>query len=562
MSVISANKTWFRAVSHLTRPAVVLMCILLSGCSQDDEVLARVGQVEITRSDYEQFVSNLSPIDENVPRDAGSQAGYLQAIVDRELLLLEASERGLSESVEIQRELDFITRRRLSELYQVREIAPSMEVTQEDLEREFVDSRLNSERLLSRILVRTAADRDRVLAELAKGRPFAELVDEFAPNDAIAEGDGVVGWFNGSEAERRFLIPRRVFFTLDLDNVAPPVRLSRGWQIYRFLDERTPELAAYQQEVFRLVRDRKWQAGNREEFEQLKHQYAVQMHGEALGVLIDVLRKRQADQRNSSVDAQVLFSLNDGQMTVGEAVGYLQAQGASGPPPDSVFALRLFEDLLLRPLLFERVARERGWDREDAFVGWRKQEKNKMILTELMARETAASKSFSEDSVRVFYDANKERFIIPREVRIRELSAMTFDDAEGFRQQLASGTPIGRLLIRRDAETRGKPRTGELVLTPVFRMRYPVLFDAAFSAEKGEWVGPVETDDGHFAVFQVIERSEEQVEPFDSARPRVEALLQQQREMELVGQFISNLRKKYADRVVQFPDRLIADEES
>ena len=124
--MISANKTWFRAVSRLTRPAVVLTCILLSGCGQDDEVLARVGQVEITRSDYEQFVSNLSPIDENVPRDAGSQAGYLQAIVDRELLLLEASERGLSESVEIQRDLDFVTRSRLSELYQVREIAPSI----------------------------------------------------------------------------------------------------------------------------------------------------------------------------------------------------------------------------------------------------------------------------------------------------------------------------------------------------------------------------------------------------------------------------------------------------
>lgn len=561
---MSARKKWVHTLHRFTWFAVAFACVLTisSGCGDNDAVLARVGQVEITRVEYEQFVSNLSPIKENVRRDAASQAGYLQAMVDRELLLLEATERGLYEDVEIQQELAFITRRRLSELYQVREIAPSIEVTEEDLQREFVDSRLNSERLLSRILVRSEADRDRVLSELAAGRSFAELVDEFAPNDAIAEGDGVVGWFNGSEAERRFLIPRRVFFTVGLDEVAPPVRLSRGWQIYRFLDERTPELATYQQEVYRLVRDRKWQAGNREEFEQLKHRYGVEVRAEAMGALIDALRKRRADKLDVATDGQVLFSLSEGQMTVGEGIDYLKAQGASGPPPDSVFAQRLFEDLLLRPLLFERVAQERGWNREDEFVGWHQQEKNKLILTALMARETVASQAFDEGEVHAFYEANKSRFVIPREVRIRELSASTLEDAEGFLQQLKDGTPIGRLLIRRDAETHGKPRTGEMALTPVFRSRYPVLFDAAFAAADGEWVGPIETKDGHFAVFQVLGRREEQIEPFDGARPRVEALLRQQNESELVGRFISRLREKYADRVVQFPDRLVADEES
>ncbi|HIG52720.1 MAG TPA: hypothetical protein EYG11_22115 [Candidatus Latescibacteria bacterium] len=103
------------------------------------------------------------------------------------------------------------------------------------------------------------------MAELAEGRPFAELLEPFAPNDAIAEGDGVVGWFNYADAERRFLIPRRVFFALALDQVAEPVRLPRGWQIFRFLDERTPDLQDYYQEVRRLVQQRQWQAGNRED---------------------------------------------------------------------------------------------------------------------------------------------------------------------------------------------------------------------------------------------------------------------------------------------------------
>ena len=89
-----------------------------------------------------------------------------------------------------------------------------------------------------------------------------------------------------------------------------------------------------------------------------------------------------------------------------------------------------------------------------------------------------------------------------------------------------------------------------------------MLVEAAFAAEQGEWVGPLETADGHFAVFQVVESKEAEVETFDRAKDRVMGLLRQQQEDELIGTFISRLRKKYADRVVLYPDRILPDEES
>ena len=94
-----------------------------------------------------------------------------------------------------------------------------------------------------------------MLAGLAEGRPFTALLEPFAPNDAIAEGDGVVGWFNYADAERRFLIPRRIFFALDVDQVSEPVRLPRGWQIFRFLDERTPDPACRPRDYDAFVLD-------------------------------------------------------------------------------------------------------------------------------------------------------------------------------------------------------------------------------------------------------------------------------------------------------------------
>ena len=269
----------------------LVLLISLIGCGDEAIVVAQVGEVKLTRTDYEIFVGNLSGSQKNNKRDRKTQGQYLQSMVDQELLLLEARERRLPDEAGIKAELKFLTRRRLAELFQARVIGPRIEISQADLEREFVDSRLDRERLLSRILVRTPEDRDRVLAGLAEGRPFAAVLEPFAPNDAIAEGDGVVGWFNYADAERRFLIPRRIFFALDVDQVSEPVRLPRGWQIFRFLDERTPDLQDYYQEGRRLVQERQWQAANREDLELLKNKHAVKFHPQELTRLLEEGRR-------------------------------------------------------------------------------------------------------------------------------------------------------------------------------------------------------------------------------------------------------------------------------
>jgi peptidyl-prolyl cis-trans isomerase C len=543
--------------------SMLYLVLLLAqiGCGDATIVIAEVGEVKLTHSDYEIFVGNLSGGQNIAKSDRETQAQYLQSMVDQELLLWEARDRQLHEAVSIKAELKFLARRRLAELFQLRVISSKIEIPLAELEREFVDSQFHRERLLSRILVRSAKDRDRVLAELAAGQAFTELLEPFAPNDAIAEGDGVVGWFNYADAERRFRIPQRIFFSLALDQVAEPVQLPRGWQIFRFLDERTPELQDYYPEVRRLVQQRKWQAGNREELELLKNKHAVKFHPQALTQLLDNMRGStiRAVSLSPEQGKEALYTFADGTMDLNEAVGNLLAQGLSGAPPESTVARALFEDLLLKPMLFERAAKERGWDQDEEFTVWYQQQRKKVILNSLMNGEAKAKVRLNDGEVEEYYAANRDRFRTSAQVKIREVSANTAQAAGEFRRQLEAGAPIGKILIRRDVETHGRPRTGEMTLYPILKSRYPVLVEAAFAAGEGEWVGPLQTTDGHYVVFQVLEARGTEIESFDKARPRVEALLRQQREKELIGRFINQLRDKYADRVILYPDRLALD---
>ena len=556
------------AKSNMGRLCVLMVLTILgllfalAGCGEEAPLLAQIGDVALRRPDFDAFVGNLSPVDQRNSRSA--PVTYLQSMVDRELLLLEADEYSLADDPQITEQLRFEVRARLAEVFQMRVLTAQLEITEIDVEREFENSRLNHERLLRRILVRTEDDLNLVVTDLAAGRSFVEVLEPFATNDAIAEGDGVVGWYNYAEAERRYRIPRRVFFSAELENILEPVRLPKGWQIYSFLDEREGEIGAYYEQVRRIVYERQWDAINQQELELLKHKYTVQFHSEALQQLFAMvgakpIRTVALSDRDGKVE---LYTYEGGEMDLTMALKNLREQGLAGPLPAQEAAGEVFEELLLRPLLFEREAIDRGWAQEEEFVDWKQTIHNKIVLNALVDLKVEAGGDVSEAEAHEYYEENKSKFRTPDRVVIRELTADTPEAAMKFREQLEAGVDIGTLLIRRDADTHGKPRSGELKLTAILASKYPKLVEAAFAAQEGEWVGPLKTADGHFAVFEVLEIQKSQIEPFDRAQKRVAGLLRQQRKNDIIGNYISSLREKYADRVVLYPDRLLSDEES
>ena len=93
----------------------------------------------------------------------------------------------------------------------------------------------------------------------------------------------------------------------------------------------------------------------------------------------------------------------------------------------------------------------------------------------------------------------------------------------------------------------------ETRLLRLYEPRYPELVQAAFAAEVGALVGPLESMDG-YAVFRVLRREGGQIQPFAEARRRAAASLRRQRENERIGAFIRQLQDKYKDQVAVLVD--------
>ncbi|MYK42379.1 MAG: hypothetical protein F4049_19470, partial [Gemmatimonadetes bacterium] len=232
----------FIATSRFLWCAIVLLALF--GCAPDDPVVAQVGDVALTKAEYLRFVERLPPgLQSEDARD------HLQSLVDQELLLQEARTRGIEQSDEIRYQLNALVRKQLSQRYQAEVLAPQVEVTPEEVERTFVEMGFDRERLFARILVRQQQEVDRVLQALHEGEPFAKLAQHFAANDLFApQGDGVVGWIGRTQAQR-FAIPPQIFLSLPVGQVAEPLPLAGGWQIYRFVEDRTADKADYAEEA-------------------------------------------------------------------------------------------------------------------------------------------------------------------------------------------------------------------------------------------------------------------------------------------------------------------------
>ena len=404
--------------------------LALFGCGPDDPVVAQVGDVTLTKAEYLRFVERLPP-----GLQSEAALDHLQSLVDQELLLQEARARGIEQSNEVRYQLNALVRKQLSQRYQAEVLAPQVEVTPEEVERTFVDMGFDRERLFARILVRQQRDVDRVLQALHEGEPFAALAQRFAANDLFApQGDGVVGWIGRTQAQR-FAIPPQTFLSLPVGQIAEPLPLAGGWQIYRFVEDRPADKADYAQEAASAAHREKWQSRLQIEAETLSRSLDLQLNHEGLQALLAT--PNPAD----SLAALPLYRFDGGAISLGEYLYNLRSIGFRGALQDSAQVVSLARAALLPAYLMAVAAQRRGWDQEAEFAEWRERKRKTLVLQQLTKAETAAKAAPSEEEVAAYYEANKTRFRTAESVHINQLLAPTREQAQELRKPSQTAAP-------------------------------------------------------------------------------------------------------------------------
>lgn len=175
---------------------------------------------------------------------------------------------------------------------------------------------------------------------------------------------------------------------------------------------------------------------------------------------------------------------------------------------------------------FQEALNQFGYTEEDF-----REEVRTTLLLQKVREEAVGGEPPTDEEIEEVYEENKEtQFTQPERRCIRHIlfSPDEEEEAQEITDELDDGGDFEELARENSQDPGSADGGGDLGCNPEGGF-VPEFDEAAFDAEEGEIVGPIETEFG-FHVLEVTEIQEEEELPLEEAAPRIEEQLSQQRQ--------------------------------
>ena len=369
---------------ELLKPQMALLALGLWACADAppesaSAVLARVGETEISERDFAAALEKLSDGSEAQP--LADWRRQFQALIDKELLLIEARAQGLDEAVA--GAMEAWERKELVEELLVREMGQQLAHTETELAEFFAESGAAREVRLRRLPVR---DRAAAMEALRKVQAGVDLAGEWSES----------GWLNALNAGDA----RVAALFLQEVGTVELVETDGQFLVVAIAAEREVSLADRRSLVEAALARHKKQQANLAYLERLTGQYAVQLDTAALRqVATGTARPEMRLVRSAAGD----WSAADYQ----QALARLGADAGSQPTDVSALGFKVTRAFVADQIL-PQEARKHGLYAE--LEPRRAKVRAKKLIQALWEREIYAHIQLDPAQVRAFYEANAQRY--------------------------------------------------------------------------------------------------------------------------------------------------------
>lgn len=262
-----------------------LCCILasfaISHLSFSDEVIARIGEIELTASE----IANANNL------DAASLRKMTEAMLVQRVVLKEALEKKWDQEPSTQKLIQNTREAAIADSYLKKLCEPPASFPTEGELKAAYEAAMPSLKIprsfhLAQIFVseqRLPAVKERLKADPAS---FAQIAREMSEHASSAKRDGELGWLTEAQIQPEILakLPK-----LALGFISEPLKLGDGWHILKVLDVReahTPFLEQVREPLTRQLRAEKTRANMQAYMAKLLQQHPVAIDGVALSKLV------------------------------------------------------------------------------------------------------------------------------------------------------------------------------------------------------------------------------------------------------------------------------------
>ena len=518
-------------------------------------MVARVGEVEIDAPQLLEFEERLHPDLRSKKTGADAYFDYLQTIIDKELMVLEAKKRGLDQRADFRRKMDKLHSDRVLRRFLQLEVYDKIVHTQEEMLAHQRETGRDRAVQVRRIVVATIEEARAIKAALEGGDDF----DAWASRNLL----------DATQIEEgRYLIKGR----------AVPTHLAGEG-----LSAGTgPVLGAGAlQRPVRRVRDNSRSAG--QALGRAVGHRGRAAQGEAAAGRTGAVGPLAAGTRlcgsrpSLGARARAHWAGCQGVFCRGARAADLRARERHiyhrrsarfrprarrrlprGRPEQFDWFVR---DIVEPRALLLAGAYTAGVDREEAVVAWF-QERQLSNLLVAMRRDVVDGVFASREEAQAFYDRHPNLFRPLESIGVREILVRTEEEALALREEVERGGDLGALAAEHTLRRRGKANQGEFHLHPWEKQQFVPLFEAAQGQKIGALIGPIALEVAaaevlssepisgpYYAIFRLLDSTINAApRPFAQAERRARALVRRQKQERLFGQFIIQLRHEYASK--------------
>jgi peptidyl-prolyl cis-trans isomerase C len=233
---------------HLLSTTILAVSLALAAPAfADDYVMMKVNNKDVTKSEVETMWQGLFPpgsapsLDQVKPE---MRDKILRGVMTEKLLLGEAEKSGVDKSPEVQKQLDEVKKKIVVKTFLDQKTGDM--ITDADLKREYdamVASMRDEKEIRARhILVPTEKEAQDVKAQLAGGKSFEDVAQQYSKDPGSAKQGGDLGYFTKDKMVKEFA---EAAFKLKKGDVSDPVKTPFGWHVIKIEDVRKVTVPTY-----------------------------------------------------------------------------------------------------------------------------------------------------------------------------------------------------------------------------------------------------------------------------------------------------------------------------
>lgn len=260
---------------------LLILSLILTGCGkkEEGEVLVRVGPRVITLEEFEREIESLPEFYKPMFIEPEAKRKFLEKIIDREILLLEAKRAGIDKREDVRRKIRECQKGVILEAFLSEVLSGKDEVSEEEVRRYYDEHKEEfylKERIRVRhIVVKTLDEALQIRKRLQEGEDFAELARRYSISPSAKWG-GDLGYIQRGQVGKEF--EKAAFSLKRPGDISDIVKTTFGYHIIQLEDRRPPRQLSFEEvkdEIRQRLKEEKRQRALRKYIERVKGRYRI-----------------------------------------------------------------------------------------------------------------------------------------------------------------------------------------------------------------------------------------------------------------------------------------------